>query len=166
MQSLRTLLLAVVLLLTACAPPAVRPDIRPDVTEADARAFLSQAVSLAMARDFTGLCNLGSGTGMCNIILGHGMKETVPNHLPKVVCSYRLPGRQYPDGGFSVGGLVLVVEGVNGQGRPYETDVLVFHDGRSLSAINLVWWSGYGIAQTNTTPARESSPRDSCPETP
>jgi hypothetical protein len=41
-----------------------------------------------------------------------------------------------------VGGRVLVVRGVDGRGKQYETEVLVFRDARTFKSQHTVYWSG------------------------
>jgi hypothetical protein len=47
---------------------------------------------------------------------------------------------------------VLVVEGVDGLGRPYRTEVFVFRENRyHFKAINGVYWSNYRFAESADT---------------
>jgi len=54
-------------------------------------------------------------------------------------------------GGWVVGGRVLVLKGVDGFGKSYQTEFFVFRSKDSgldgLAVTSVIYWSGYGIAQ-------------------
>lgn len=137
-------------------------DSRPAVTEQDARDLFAQAVDQTLERDFRSLCGLANSRSMCEIDLKSGALERAPTQWPKVACADEVPDVVGAKGR-SLGGRVLVVDGVDGRGRRFVTEVLVFHDGKRLAAINAVWWSGRGIA-VPTEPGHGST--SAVPETP
>ena len=122
------------------------------VSEAQARRYLDRMVAAAQARDFESLCRLNGAVLNCERMLDTGCdpstappavscKETVPPEPPQVVTTRSSPGDGYA-------GRILVVRGVDGVGKPYETEVLVFRENRrSLKAINSVYWSGATIVE-------------------
>lgn len=122
------------------------------VREADARRYLERMVAAAQDRDFEALCNLNGSVGNCRRMLDTGCdpssappaiscKDTVPEQPPTVVATRSSPGDDYA-------GRILVVRGVDGVGKPYETEVLVFRENRrSVKAINAVYWSGAAIIE-------------------
>lgn len=132
------------------------------VSEAEARRYLDRMVAAAQARDFEVLCRLNGAALNCERMLDTGCdpstappaiscKETVPPEPPEVVATRNSPGDGYA-------GRILVVRGVDGAGKPYETEVLVFRENRrSLKATNSVYWSGATIIEDeDDTPVRTS----------
>lgn len=148
-------LVGLLLLAAACsASPARRIENRPPVTEQAARDLLAQAIDHTLAGDFQSLCGMANRS-MCESDLKNGAQASVPKQAPKIACSYEIPDL-VSERGRSLGGRVLVVDGVDGTGRRFVTEVLVFHDGSRLIATNAVWWTGRGIAQSSE-PGRGSS---------
>jgi hypothetical protein len=129
------------------------------VSDEDARRYFDRIVAAAEKKDFETLCRLNASVGTCRAELrvycpetfGSGVapqfpqgedlerecREAVPTDPPAIVSSRHRPAR---DG--HVGGRVLVVRGVDGRGKPYETEVLIFRDKRSYKATHAVFWSG------------------------
>lgn len=133
-------------LLVGLARPLVRSsDGRPGapVSEAEARAHLDQLVAAGQAHDFDKLCSLAGAVSSCRVLLDDAGRDAVPSTSPRVVsATYR--DAQTDDG---TPGWVLVVTGTDGRGRPYRTEVLVFHDDESkVKATNAVYWSGTRVA--------------------
>lgn len=148
-------LIGLLLLAAACSGgPARKIADRPPVTEQAARDLLTQAIDHTLAGDFESLCGLANRP-MCEGDLKSGALASVPKQAPTVACSYAIPD-VVSDRGRSLGGQVLVVDGVDGKNRRFVTEVLVFHDGDRLMAINAVWWTGRGIAQSSE-PGRGST---------
>jgi hypothetical protein len=122
------------------------------VSEDQARRYLGRMVAAAQAKDFEALCELNGAVGNCRRTLDTACdpstappaiscKETVPADPPTVVTSRNSPGDGYA-------GRILLVRGVDGAGKPYETEVLVFRENRrSLKAVNSVYWSGATIIE-------------------
>jgi hypothetical protein len=128
------------------------------VSDEAARSYFERIVAAAQAKDFDALCRLNSSVGTCEFELrnicpenfgsgpapsfpqGEALKqvcrESVPPEPPEIVAS-----RHHPSRGDYVGGRMLVVRGVDGRGKPYETEVLIFRDKRSYKAIHAVFWS-------------------------
>ncbi|MEO0248156.1 MAG: hypothetical protein ABIN58_01180 [candidate division WOR-3 bacterium] len=122
----------------------------------EARAILDQAVSYAQARNLGGLCQLGGSANMCqHQFTSAGGWVTVPSEHPEIADIYYLPTKHFKNGFQATGGRVLVLEGINGVGETYRTDFLVFETddpgagSEGLAVINVVYWSGFGIAQPN-----------------
>ncbi|HEY4711112.1 MAG TPA: hypothetical protein VIH69_00285 [Dehalococcoidia bacterium] len=125
-----------------------------EVSVEEATSLLNQAVAYAQARHFDKLCELAGSKGICR----HqwelaGGEQAVPAEPPEIVDTYLLPTVYLKNGYEAVGGRVLVVEGVDGLGKPYRTGFFVFRSIDSglggLVVTNVVYWSGYGIAQVN-----------------
>lgn len=156
-----TLILATVV---ACGPTAAA-DIERAPTPAEAEAYLTRVVELARAPDFAGLCALGGGN--CEKILEVAGRDAVPALPPTLVDQFELPARHNADGSTDVGGRVLVLCGIDGQARPYRTEMPVFFHGSEMRAIEPIYWSGIGIAtdritapqpQPSAAPCMEVSP--------
>lgn len=135
----RPLLAALVLLHGCSSVPTPQ-----NITEKQARSFLDQAVHAALNHDdVTTLCDFAGSRTNCLVDLER-LQERVPKEAPEILCTYELPSQQ-TERAILVGGQVLVVAGLDGKGDPYQTEVLVFHDGQELKGTNSVWWSNRGI---------------------
>jgi hypothetical protein len=119
--------------------------ITPPVTEAEARAYLDRIVAAARARDFDKMCRLNGAVHNCRVQLAQAGEYAVPPSPPRVVGT-----RYYKEGDGSVAGRALVVEGVDGCGKNYRTEVFVFRENRfHFKSINAVYWSNYKIIEGN-----------------
>lgn len=118
------------------------------VSPQDARQLVETAVQATLDGKYSTLCDLAASKPRCERELGSSLKERTPKGPPTVACMYQLFDKRNWWGRTVVtGGQVLVVQGMDGQGHPFETEVLVFHDGKQLVAQNIIWWSGMGIAE-------------------
>ena len=120
----RTLLLALTVLVVACSSGAPPAGTIPTVEEA--HGFLDQVVELAQAGDFDGLCAIGDGN--CMDHLEDAGRDAVPPDPPTVVRTGTVPTTSSGDQ-TSLGGIVLVLCGIDGHGDHYDSEMLVFHDG-------------------------------------
>jgi hypothetical protein len=126
-----------------------------EVSVEEATGLLNQAVAYAQARDLDKLYDIAGSEGICRSqweLAGGG--QAVPAEPPEIVDTYLLPTVHLKWGGRIVGGRVLVVEGIDGLGKPYRTEFFVFWSGgnwglKELAVTNVIYWSGYGIAQVN-----------------
>lgn len=137
-----------------------------------ARSYFARIVAAAEAKDFDALCRLNASVGTCQFelrgacadpagaplfptpeALEQECRKSVPAEPPEIVASRHRPGR---DG--YVGGRLLVVRGIDGRGRSYETEVLIFRDKRSYKATHAVFWSGAKFP--NRDEASEDSSRE------
>jgi hypothetical protein len=129
-------------LLAGCGllAPARTPNPPPSV--ADARALLDEVIDAGIARDFDRLC--ANATGTCESEL-EGAEDLAPTEPPVVVdVSIHEPVEQ--GGGWTSGGVLFVLCGVDAAGDAYESEVLVFDDdGRRLLAAAAVYWRGTRI---------------------
>ncbi len=129
------------------------------VSDDAARQYFERIVVAAQAKDFDGLCRFNGSPSVCRHELGiycpesfgsgpvpqmpkgveleQECRESVPSERPTIVSSRHQPSRD----GYT-GGRILLVKGVDGRGKPYETEVLVFRDKRSYKAVHAVFWSG------------------------
>lgn len=134
-------------------------DFRGPVTDSEARGHFERIVAAARAKDFDALCRLNSSVRTCRAELqvycrdnngpipgpmfaaGEELermcREAVPPDPPLIVSS-----RDQPKVGDSTAGRILTVRGVDGRGRSYETEVMVFWTGRGFLATHAVFWSG------------------------
>jgi len=123
-----------------------------EVSVEEATSLLYHAVAYAQVRDLDKLCDLCSSNGICRHQWEDaGGGQAVPAEPPEIVDTYLLPTVRLKSGGKAPGGRVLVLEGVDGLGKPYRTEFFVFRSRDSglngLAVINGVYWSGYGIGQ-------------------
>lgn len=129
-------------------------------SEAEARAFFDQVVAAAGARDFDKLCSLNGAPPNCYFALDspfQKLRDTVPPDPPTIVET-RFHEKDSSDGST---GRVLVVEGNDGRGRPYRTEVMVSRYEGKLEGTNVVYWSGHEIFEPdrNERRLRESEQR-------
>jgi hypothetical protein len=139
------------------------------VSDAAARHYFSRIVAAAQAKDLEALCRLNSSVGTCQAELrvycpesfpvgpGGGPEfpagedleeecgESIPTEPPQIVASRHRPAMEG-----RVGGRLLVVKGIDGRGKAYETEVLIFRDKRSFKATHAVFWSGSKFPSTDT----------------
>jgi hypothetical protein len=125
-----------------------------EVSFEDATSLLNQAVAYAQERDFDKLYEIAGSKGICRSQWQlAGGEQAVPDGPPEIVDTYLLSTVHLKNGNDAVGGRVLVVEGVDGLGRPYRTEFFVFRSRDSgldgLAVTNVIYWSNYGIAQPN-----------------
>jgi len=112
------------------------------VTEAEARRFLAKIVAAAQAHDFDAMCALNGAVSNCRDQLGMVGKDSVPSEAPRVV-GFRFDPKDSPD---DTPTWVLVIEGVDGHGKPYHSEVGVFwEDSKHLKAINAVFWANFKV---------------------
>ena len=127
-----------------------------EVSVEEAISVLNQAIAYAQARDLNKLCDLSGSKLMCQ----HQWEwadggQAVPAGPPEIVDTYLLPTVHLKSGGRAVGGRVLVLEGIDGLGKPYRTEFLVFRSGgdwgldQKLAVINVIYWSGARTGQVN-----------------
>jgi len=142
----RHVIVLFVLAVAACSfagPPA---GTIPSVEQA--RRHLDEIVRLARAGDFDALCALGDLN--CQDSLDAAGRDAVPPGPPTVVATRTVPTTS-ADGQTSFGGVVLVLCGIDARGEQYDSEMLVFHDGNGLRAINPVYWARSRIAETPET---------------
>ena len=152
-------LLGIAALVAACAlPGAAIP--APPPSEAETAAYLAEVVEIALAGDLDRLCDLGGGT--CRRQLREGA-DAAPRTAPRVVGSTVVPSTMLPDGNWRVGGRLLQLCGVDGHGRRYYSEMLVFEDRGRLIGLEPVFWTGMRIetgAMVTRTPGPAPCPVD------
>lgn len=124
-----------------------------EVSVEEATSVLNQAVAYAQAHDLEKLGDLARDKSMTRVNweLAGGW-EAVPAEPPEIVDTYLLPTKHFENGLQATGGRVLVLEGVDGLGKHYRTESLVFWTdglGSKLAVINVIYWSGTGIGRYN-----------------
>jgi hypothetical protein len=144
-------LVSVAAMLVGCSVQSPIP------SRSEAIAFVEHLYPLAESGQFEALC--AEGGGNCETVLADTGRDAVPAARPKIVDTFEVPSRDTGDGTM-VGGLVLVLCGVDGRDRPFRTEVLVFRDGSRLRGIEPVYWSGVGIAPDTLTATKPQS--ESC----
>jgi hypothetical protein len=127
-------------------------------TAEEATASLNRLVTLARAGDFEELCAIGDGN--CPRTLAEVGADARPLDPPTVVGSRSVEPNEVSG---ALGGRVLELCGVDGRGREYYSEILVFRDDAGLlRVINPVYWSGITIAGGQTTIASPAA-TPSCP---
>lgn len=74
-----------------------------------------------------------------------------PFGTSEIVDTRLVAPKDFGNGTWTVGGRILVLEGINGNGERYRTEFFVFRDPDSgkPAALYPIYWSGIGIAQPN-----------------
>lgn len=128
--------------------------LTPPVTEAEARTYLTKIVAAVQARDFDRMCRLNGAVSNCETQLQMAGTDTVPTEPPRVAGT-----RYHRKERGGTAGRVLIVEGIDGRGTPYRTEVFVFRENRySFKAINAVYWSNFGFGANDIATPDESAP--------
>lgn len=122
-----------------------------DVSVEEATSVLNQAVAYAQARDLEKLGDLAQDKPITRTLWeSAGGWEAVPTDPPEIVDTYLLPTIYFKNGSWTTGGRVLVLEGINGLGKPYRTESLVFSAGsHGLAMLNVIYWDGVSIGHYN-----------------
>jgi hypothetical protein len=110
-------------------------------TDAEARAYFDRIVAAAQAQDWDGLCSLNGADFNCRVQLDTAGRDTAPTGPPTIVES-RFQDKQSADGTPTH---ILVVEGTDGRGHRYHSEVGVFRYDGKLAAINAVYWGGFEV---------------------
>ncbi len=152
----RLILIAVAFLLLAAIVAVIAwawPDSHTDeISVEQATHLLNRAVEYAQSHDLDGLCKLGSSTGVCEMQWKDaGEWVGVPAEPPEIVDTYLVPGRKFKNGMNQLGGRALVLSGIDGRGKPYRTEMLVFGGGwpSGLKAVNVIYWCGASLPRFN-----------------
>jgi hypothetical protein len=146
MGSRRTAALLLVLAVAACTSAGPPAGTIPTIEEA--QAHLAEIVRLARAGNFEEMCALGDGN--CERILEVAGRDAVPRDPPTIVATRTVPTTS-SSGQQSFGGVVFVLCGIDGRGDHYDAEMLVFHDGNGLRAMNPVYWGRTRIASSPQT---------------
>lgn len=146
MWSRLTAALLLVLAVAACTSAGPPAGTIPTVGEA--QRHLDEIVRLARAGNFEGVCTLGDLN--CDNSLDIAGRDAVPPDPPTVVGTRTVPTTT-SNGQQSLGGVVFVLCGTDGRGEHYDSEMLIFHDGNGLRAINPVYWGRTRIASSSQT---------------
>lgn len=149
----------VVLAASACSDTGHAGEIP---TESAARAFLARLVDRAQAHDLVGFCQVAGS--MCESFAEEsGGIAAIPPKPPIIAATRLIPTRRSGDAMLG-GGRLLVLCGIDGFGKPYRTEMLVSVDyNGALFAINGVYWSGAGLAISQTTDGPTGGEGIECP---
>ena len=140
---------ALLLVLAVAACTSAGPPAGTIPTIEEAQRHLDEIVRLARAGDFEGVCALGDLN--CDNSLEIAGRDAVPPDPPTVVGTRTVPTTS-SNGQQSFGGVVFVLCGIDGRGDHYDSEMLVFHDGNGLRAINPVYW---GRTRIDSSPQTE-----------
>lgn len=147
--ALVSLCVLVVLSVSACGLKSNGSD---DISVEQATDFLNRAVEYATSHDLNKLCGLSSSSLMCQTQWKDaGEWAGVPEEPPVIVDTYLIPTKKFKNGMRQQGGRLLILCGIDGMGKPYRTEMLVFSGGQrhGLKATNVIYWSGASIGRFN-----------------
>jgi predicted small lipoprotein YifL len=138
------LLLALLLAsIAACGPIGAYTPPPPPSAEA-ATAYLNHLVTLVAESGAGAACSVGAST--CPKSLRESDPATVPSAPPRVIGTAVIEPTRRSDGNWDTGGRILKLCGIDGLGRPYYSELLVFQDGNRLIATNPLYWTGTLVA--------------------
>jgi hypothetical protein len=127
--------------------------------------LVNQAVNLALNHDYDQLCALG--TPGCKQVLIDTGTDTVPSVAPEIVSITTVPNKETSPGSWTPGGVLFLLCGLDGNGRPYHSEMLVLanQQGGGLVAMEPVFWGSLTIGSTvaGPKPSAESSVWTACP---
>lgn len=141
-------LLAVIM--SACVAMPAAPTVPSDT---QARDLLQRATTLAQQGRFDELCSLG-GTACSKFLSAVGV-TAVPKSSPTILKSEPEFPQPVDQGQLTAAGRKLTVCGIDGNGRPYRTEMLVTWRDGQLHLVEPIYWSGMtinGPQQTPTSP--------------
>ena len=117
------------------------------ITVEEATVLFEEAYEASLELDIESLCDLGGSQLSCQgAWRTNGEWAAVPDEQPTVVYTRTLPDQKRDNGSVYRGGRLLKVSGVDGLGRSFVTDFLVFDEGGGrLVALNPVYWTGVKI---------------------
>jgi hypothetical protein len=143
---MRTMLLLVILAMVATGVSCSHTENGAEVSVADATAMLDKVVACAQAHDLKGLGKLADDLPITQTNWDSaGGWATLPAEPPTIVGSRLLPTTPWGDGYIALGGRVLTLEGIDGTGKPYHSEVLVFYEDGKLKMINTIYWDNTTI---------------------
>ena len=149
---LSLLVLSIIIMVGCTLMPRPAADT---IEVAEAKRVLDQAVAFTRAGGANALCGMGGAVPLCEGFLRDvGGIATAPRQAPRVTGSYIRPDTEQ-----SIGGRVLVVEGVDSEGKPYRTEFFVLYDGGRLVPYLPVYWSGISMSNGDTTDPAPPRPR-------
>jgi hypothetical protein len=133
----------------------------PPPTEAEARQLLARIVQAAQIRDFDGLCALGDAN--CPDMLAAAGRASVPAAPPTIVGVEAIQPADGGNGAVVSGGILFLLCGVDGLGKPYYSEMFVLRSGAGLTAIQPIYWSGMRLARDPTAGAEPPRVLPGCP---
>jgi hypothetical protein len=154
--------LACLLFVSACGLLVPDPTPDPLPTRDEAIAFMNELVALAQAGDLNAMCQHAGGGNCDEQVEVAGGPVAIPADPPLVAGSRVIPGTSSGDSG-TVGGMLLVLCGTDGQQRPYRTEMLISRFRGQVYAINAVYWSGSKLAVSANTGSPSGGAGIECP---
>jgi hypothetical protein len=149
-------------LLSGCGVAAsTRPSPVPPPSASEALAFLASIEAEVKSGDLSHLCEKFGG-GTCRHTLQGSDPAAVPTTDPAVIGTSIIPPATYADGTWSDGGRLLELCGVDGLGKHYYSEMLVFNDGGRTISVEPAYWIGVRIA-TSGTVSSSVPPSPPCP---
>jgi hypothetical protein len=120
------------------------------ITVAAATEVLRRAEGFALASDLAGVCTMASSPSSCNAAIRDAGGARAAPRTRATKAGSRIVPTQRRSGHKATGGRMLVVAGVDGLGRSYTSEFLVFYDGSRLAPLPPVYWSGMQLLDENT----------------
>lgn len=147
--------------LVACSVSAGAETPAAPPTEPEALAYLDDVVGIVRAGDLGRLCDRGVST--CERSLDAAARASAPRTAPRVVASVEVSAVTHPDGSWTSGGRLFTLCGLDGIGRAYVSELLVFREGDRLIGMQPVFWTGTGVEPAGSGVTRGETP-GSCPD--
>ncbi|MCI0345086.1 MAG: hypothetical protein L0221_06505 [Chloroflexi bacterium] len=155
---MRRILLAVSVaaVVAACAGqagPAAPP------SESEALQHLESVIALVQAGHADRICDFGGPT--CSMSIDDADSSQVPQARPVVMSIRTLQPVDHGNGTWSSGGVLIELCGLDGLGKPYQSDMLVYRNrGRVVSTEPAYWLGIQIISEPAVGPA--AGPPEAC----
>ncbi len=139
---------ALTVISSACGPDWRKPET---ISLEEAIYVLDQSFESVRQRNLDALCELGGSVLSCERRWHNsGEWDSAPSSYPNLISSMILPDIEMSNGTTSRGGRLLVLEGIDGYGDQYRSEILIFDEGGdNLVALNPVFWINTRIARSN-----------------
>jgi len=134
--------LLTLVLFAACGGGSSSGPARP-VSQVEARSILGEMTRYATANDLNGLCGKTVSPEACQARWSAaGEWASIPSQEPEVVETFVPPAARLASLDATQDARVLVIKGIDGQGREYRTEFLVFRAKTGETLIeNPVYWA-------------------------
>jgi hypothetical protein len=130
--------LTTALLVIAIAACAGRAGPAAPPSEVEALQYLEAAIAMVQSGNASRICELGPPS--CPQTVEPLDQAAVPSTRPSVIRVRTRPGVVHGDGTWSNGSVIIELCGVDGLGKPYQSDMQVYwHEGRIVSTVPAYW---------------------------
>lgn len=139
---MRRRLTAVALAMVAAACSA-QPEPAGPPSAAEALQHLEAVIALVQSGDASRVCDFGGPT--CSMSIDHMDPNAVPRARPVIMSIRTLQPLDHGNGTWSNGGVLIELCGLDGLGKPYQSDMLVYRSRGRVVSTEPAYWLGIQI---------------------